>query len=119
MAAAIGCWTRNTSLARARSTLSRTARRSTGVILSGTPTTMRGAAQRRRPSAFWTKWLIIRSAASKSAITPSCMGRIALMWSGVLPTMSYASAPTASTRLVTVFMATTDGSRRMIPESCV
>ena len=41
------------------------------------------------------------------------------MWSGVFPTMSYASAPTASTHLVTVFIATTDGSRRMIPESWV
>ncbi len=51
---------------------------------------------------LWTlrmKCLIISSAVSKSAITPSRIGRIASMEPGVRPSMSFASSPTASTSL--------------------
>ncbi len=49
---------------------------------------------------LWTlrmKCLIISSATSKSAITPSRIGRIASMLPGVRPSISLASSPTAST----------------------
>jgi len=51
---------------------------------------------------LWTlrmKCLIISSATSKSAITPSRIGRIASMLPGVRPSISLASSPTASTFL--------------------
>src|SRR2546427_701686 len=48
-------------------------------------------------------------------MTPSFIGRMATMLPGVRPSISLASAPTASTRLVTVLTATIDGSRTMIP----
>jgi hypothetical protein len=43
------------------------------------------------------KCLIISSATSKSAITPSRIGRIAWIEPGVRPSISLASSPTAST----------------------
>ena len=46
---------------------------------------------------------------SKSAITPSFSGRMAMMLPGVLPTMALASAPTARGSRVFLSMATTDG----------
>src|SRR3546814_2499155 len=46
------------------------------------------------------KCLIICSAISMSAITPSRKGRIASIESGVLPIISLASSPTAFTRLM-------------------
>ena len=74
MAAATGSSTRNTSLAFARSVLSRTARRSTSVISAGTPTMTRGRTQELRGCALRMKSVSMRSAASKSAITPSRSG---------------------------------------------
>src|SRR5688572_1490604 len=62
------------------------------------------------------KYLSIASVTAKSAMTPSRMGRIASMLPGVLPSISFASWPTATTlRLLPLVMATTDGSSRTIP----
>ena len=55
------------------------------------------------------------SVISKFAITPSFMGRMAMMFSGVLPTMALASEPTASTCFESFWTVTTEGSRRAIP----
>ena len=65
------------------------------------------------------KCLIICSATSMSAMTPSRSGRIASIWSGVLPIISLASSPTALTCLtpLMVSIATTDGSLRTMPRS--
>ena len=55
---------------------------------------------------------------SKSAITPSFMGRTATMLPGVRPSISLACLPTASTLLVPLperCTATTDGSFETIP----
>ena len=52
---------------------------------------------------------------SKSAITPFFNGRITRMLPGVLPTILYASVPTATTLFVLVLTATTDGSFKTIP----
>src|SRR5207253_668195 len=48
-------------------------------------------------------------------MTPSRRGRMATMLAGVRPTIRFASAPMASTRLVRVSMATTLGSLITIP----
>ena len=52
---------------------------------------------------------------SKSAITPSLSGRIAVMLSGVRPIIRFASWPTARISLVEAFSATTDGSSSRTP----
>ena len=57
----------------------------------------------------------ICSVASKSAITPSFIGRSAVMLSGVRPIIRLASWPTASTSPVVSLSATTLGSSSMIP----
>ena len=61
------------------------------------------------------KYPSIRSAASKSAITPSRIGLMAAIEPGVRPTIALASVPTASIRSFTVLKATIDGSLRTIP----
>src|SRR5881394_1734563 len=48
-------------------------------------------------------------------MTPSFIGRIATMLPGVRPSMSLASFPTASTSLVTLFIATMEGSLTTMP----
>ena len=48
-------------------------------------------------------------------MTPSRIGRIAVIDPGVRPSISLAAVPTATTSLVFVFRATTEGSRRIIP----
>ena len=61
---------------------------------------------------------IIFSVMSKSAITPSRIGRMALIFPGVFPTIFFASCPTARTRVCpyfSVFTATTEGSFMIIP----
>jgi len=65
------------------------------------------------------KYSSIFSVTSKSAITPSFIGRMAAMLPGVLPSMSLAAWPTASTRLVTRLTATIDGSNTTIPRARV
>ena len=52
---------------------------------------------------------------SKSAMTPSFNGRMAMMWSGVRPIIFFASMPTASGRPSRVLTATTDGSSSTTP----
>ena len=91
MAAAIASSMRCTSLALARMALSFTARRSTCVISEGTPMTTRGRSQPLRLCALRMKCVSIFSAASKSAMTPSFIGRIAVMLPGVRPSISLAS----------------------------
>ena len=44
------------------------------------------------------KYFSIAAVISKSAMTPSFMGRMATMLPGVRPSISFASLPTASTR---------------------
>ena len=64
---------------------------------------------------FAKKWCSIFAVTSKSAITPSFSGGYATILPGVFPSMRFASPPTATTFLVSWFMATTEGSRRIIP----
>src|SRR5213593_3346129 len=60
-----------------------------------------------RLCAFVMKCRSIFSAISKSAITPSFIGRMAMMLPGVRPSIFLASAPTASTFSVFFSIATT------------
>src|SRR5207248_3093344 len=99
----------------ARIALSLTARRSTCVISDGTPMTTRGRSQPLRLCALRMKWVSIFSAASKSAMTPSFIGLMAVMLPGVRPSISFASVPTASMRPFTLLSATIDGSLRTMP----
>src|ERR1043165_4204164 len=57
----------------------------------------------------------MRSAASKSAMTPSRIGLMAVMLPGVRPSISFASLPTASICALTVLNATMEGSLRTMP----
>ena len=64
-------------------------------------------------------WSIF-SVTVKSAMTPSRIGRIAVMWPGVRPSMRFASLPTAAIVLAppgprSWRMATTEGSFRTMP----
>ena len=61
------------------------------------------------------KYLSICSVMSKSAITPSFIGRTSTRIPGVRPSICLASAPTASMRLLWLFTTTTDGSRTTMP----
>ncbi len=95
MAAAIGSYISPTRRAEALRHESLIARRSTAVAPDGTHTMTLGFT---KPLRLWTlrmKYLIISSATSKSAITPSRMGRMASMWPGVRPSIILASVPTA------------------------
>src|SRR3954469_11817531 len=76
---------------------------------------MRGRTHTFRLCAFLMKYVSIFSVTSKSAMTPSFIGLIATMLPGVRPSMSFASLPTASTRPVTLLMATMEGSLTTIP----
>ena len=93
---------RNTSPAPALRAASSTARFSTSVMPDGTAMTMRGLTyldQKRFGRTLLIKYASIASVMSKSAITPDFIGRMATMLPGVRPSMRFASAPTASTRL--------------------
>src|SRR5580765_5916868 len=61
------------------------------------------------------KYVSIFSVTSKSAMTTSFIGLIATMLPGVRPSMSLASLPTASTRPLTLLMATIEGSLTTMP----
>ena len=76
---------------------------------------MRGRTNVLRLCGLRMKWLSIFSVISKSAMTPSFIGRIATMLPGVRPSMSLASRPTASTLPVTRLTATIDGSETTMP----
>ena len=54
------------------------------------------------------KWRSIASVTSKSAMTPSFIGRMATMLAGVRPSMRLASSPTARTLVVPAWTATTE-----------
>src|SRR6266404_1169255 len=77
--------------------------------------TTRGETHERPLCALRMKCCNIFSVTSKSAITPSFIGRIAMMLPGVRPSISLASLPTASTLLVTLLMATIEGSLTTMP----
>ena len=70
----------------------------------------RGRTKVFRLWAFLMKWLSIFSAISKSAITPSFIGRMATMLPGVRPSIFLASAPMAKTLPLFFSIATTEGS---------
>ena len=93
------------------------ARRSTAVAPDGTQTMIFGFTKPLRLCTLRMKCLIISSATSKSAMTPSRMGRMASMWPGVRPSICLASMPTAWTilRPPTLRRATTEGSFRTMP----
>ena len=92
-----------------------TARRSTAVTPEGMQMTTRGLPNRDRPMLFWKNHWSILAVMSKSAMTPSFKGRMAMMDPGVLPMTSLAACPTYFTTSVRTSTATTDGSRMMIP----
>ena len=91
------------------------ARRSTAVAPDGTQTTICGLAKERRLCTFRNE--VLNHFRSESAITPSRIGRMALMLPGVRPSIIFASSPTASTRLrpFCSIIATTDGSFSTMP----
>ena len=66
---------------------------------------------------FLMKCLIISSVTMKSAITPSLNGLIALIFPGVLPSIVFASSPTAKTFFFPFWstIATTEGSFKTTP----
>ena len=119
IAAAIGSSISETRSAPALVTASRIARRSTDVAPEGTQITTSGPRERRLgpPCALRMKCLIISSATSRSAITPARSGRMVFKLSGVLPSISLASSPTARTfrTPLIVSIATTEGSLATIP----
>ena len=61
------------------------------------------------------KCVSIFSAASKSAMTPSFIGLMAVMLPGVRPSISLASVPTASIRPLILLSATMEGSLTTMP----
>src|SRR5918992_358208 len=79
------------------------------------PMTTRGETQVLPLWALRMKCWSIFSVPSKLAITPSRMGRMATMLPGVRPSISFASFPTASTLLVTLLIATIEGSLSTTP----
>jgi hypothetical protein len=81
----------------------------------GTQMTILGLAKRKPVSTLRMKKAIMARVTSKSAMTPSFMGRMARMRSGVRPRNSLASLPTAIRSPLRVSMATTDGSLSTIP----
>jgi hypothetical protein len=105
----------------APSAASRMARRSTWVEPHGTQMMMRGLGANTDPGCTMRmNCLSICSVTVKSAMTPSFIGRMAWMLPGTLPSMSFASWPTAAiVRLPfgppSVRMATTDGSFSTTP----
>ena len=117
MAAAIGSSISSTLRAPAPSALSWMARRSTAVEPEGTQMMTSGLEKRRRLCTRRMKCLIISSATSKSAMTPSRSGRTAEMLPGVRPSICLASSPTASTCFLprTSALATTLGSASTTP----
>jgi hypothetical protein len=97
-----------------------TARFSTAVMPEGMEMTTRGLiSEPRRRCTLRMKYDSIFSVMSKSAITPSFIGRMALIDPGVLPSISLAARPTAlpfwRTLLVPRRTATTEGSFSTTP----
>ncbi|MOA25569.1 hypothetical protein D3C78_1463030 [compost metagenome] len=84
-------------------------------MLVGAQIKIRGWLYQLLPPMRSIKCFNIVSVISKSAITPSLNGRIATIFPGVRPTIRLASSPTASTRLASLSIATTEGSSRTTP----
>ena len=97
--AAMGSPNNKTSRAPALIAESFTARFSTAVIPEGTAMTTRGGTNFRL-STFSMKYRSMASDISKSAITPSFIGRKASIVPGVRPSIRLASEPTAHTFLL-------------------
>ena len=93
------------------------ARRSTAVEPEGTQMMICGLAKLRRLCTLRMKCLIISSATSKSAMTPSRKGRIAWMLPGVRPSIMLGLVADGQHLLaaVDVAIATTEGSLRTMP----
>jgi hypothetical protein len=85
------------------------------------PTTIRSEGENQLffELAFFTRPRIISSAALKSAITPLRSGRTVRMLSGSLPSMSWASLPTAISLSVRRSSATIEGSSMTILSLCM
>ncbi len=115
IAAAIGSSMMCTLRAPASYAASLTARCSIEVVPLGTATTMRGLARNLLGCAFWMNMRNIRSAASRSAITPSLSGLIVAMCGGVRPIMRLAGLPTATTVFLCRLIAMTEGSFSTMP----
>ena len=97
IAAAIGSAINPAFLAPAERTDWRIALFSTGVAPCGTHTITFGLENVDLLCTFLMKCFIISSATSKSAITPSLIGRMASILPGVRPSINFASSPTAKT----------------------
>ena len=97
MAAAMGSSMRLTYFAPALLAASLTAFLSTPVTPEGMQIITRTFASGAFFATFFMKALSISAVMSKSAITPSLRGRTAVMEPGVLPIISLASVPTATT----------------------
>ncbi len=97
------------------------ARRSTWVEPQGTQMMMRGlGVSRLRGCTILMNCLIICSVTTKSAITPSFIGRMASMLPGTLPSIALASLPTAWMIFLPCGppswrIETTEGSSRTMP----
>src|SRR4030043_613049 len=81
----------------------------------GTPMIILGDTKLLLLWTFVMKYFSISPVASKSAITPSFMGLIGTMLAGVLPSILFASAPTATGFLSSLLITTTEGSLHTIP----
>ena len=101
IAEAIGSSSKYTSFAPACKKASCTALSFTSVIPDGTPTTILGFPTLYFWQTFRSMFFNIKPVAVKSAITPSFIGLTALIFSGVLPSISLASLPVATISDVT------------------
>ena len=94
-----------------------TARRSTLVAPTGTPTMTRVSGT--GTTLWWItrrmKYSSIVAVASNSEMTPSRIGRIVTTLGGVRPMISFAARPTFSTRRDFLSMATQEGSLMTMP----
>ncbi len=115
IAAARGSSINHACRAPAEMAASVTARRSTDVTPEGTQIMISGLKIRWRPWTLPMKWCSMPSVTTKSAITPSRIGRTTWIVSGARPTISSASFPTARIRVPSRFTATSEGSLMTIP----
>ena len=115
MAAASGSSISQAWRAPAEIAASVTARRSTEVTPEGTQIMISGLNRRWRPCTLPMKWWSMPSVTTKSAITPSRIGRTTWIASGVRPTISCAWRPMARMRVPSRLTATREGSLTTIP----
>ena len=114
IAAATGSSIRYTSLALALSPESLTARLSTSVTPEGTHMTILGLANLFK-LIFLMNPCNIPSVILKSAITPSCNGLMVSNSLCVLPSIAFASSPTATIESSSTLRVTIDGSFTTMP----